>query len=258
MDGLVVGASAVLGLMIGSFLNVVIWRVPRKESVVRPRSACPSCNTTIRSVDNIPIISWLALGRKCRSCRVPISVRYPLVEFMCAALFALVAWRHTDSAALPVFLVLTATLLAISVIDLEYYIVPNRILGPVTVVSIILLAATALDSDIGIDVFVRAIAGAFAAFGVLLVVHLISPRGMGFGDVKLAFLLGLNLGWLGWGEVMLGFFLAFFLGSVVGIGLILTRVRSRKQHVPFAPFLAAGTMLALLWGDPLIRWYTRV
>ena len=255
MDGVVVVFSAVLGLAIGSFLNVVIWRVPRKESVVRPPSHCPQCETPISPRDNVPVLSWLFLSGKCRHCKNPIPVRYPLVEAGCAVLFLAVAARFGASWDLPAYLVLTAALLAISIIDLEHFIVPDRITAPLTVSALALLGVAALAEGNGWR-FGRTLLGGVAYFAFLLLLNILYPKGMGMGDVKLAFSLGLYLGWLGWGQVFLGGFLAFLLGAVVGVTLIATKIKSRKDVVPFGPFLALGAMLTILWGDPILRWYT--
>jgi leader peptidase (prepilin peptidase) / N-methyltransferase len=255
MDGLLVLLCGLFGLAIGSFLNVVIWRVPRKVSVVRPPSHCPQCETPIRPADNIPVLSWLLLSGKCRHCGNPIPVRYPLVEASCGVLFAAVAARFGAEWALPAYLVLTASLLAISLIDLEHFIVPDRITAPLTVSALALLGLAALADGDGWR-FGRALLGGVAFFAFLLVLNVMYPRGMGMGDVKLAFSLGLFLGWLGWGQVFLGGFLAFLLGAVVGVGLIATGIKSRKDVVPFGPFLALGTMLTILWGEPILRWYS--
>ena len=255
MDGVVVVFSAVLGLAIGSFLNVVIWRVPRKESVVRPSSHCPQCETPISPKDNIPVLSWLLLSGKCRHCKNPIPVRYPLVEAGCGILFLAVAARFGASWELPAYLVLTAALLAISIIDLEHFIVPDRITAPLTVSAVGLLGLAALAEGDGWR-FGRTLLGGVAFFAFLLLLNILYPKGMGMGDVKLAFSLGLYLGWLGWGQVFLGGFLAFLLGAVVGVALIAVKIKSRKDFVPFGPFLALGTMLTILWGDPILRWYT--
>ena len=255
MDGVVVVFSAVLGLAIGSFLNVVIWRVPRKESVVRPPSHCPQCETPISPRDNVPVLSWLFLSGKCRHCKNPIPVRYPLVEAGCGVLFLAVAARFGASWELPAYLVLTAALLAISIIDLEHFIVPDRITAPLTVAALALLGVAALAEGNGWR-FGRTLLGGVAYFAFLLLLNILYPKGMGMGDVKLAFSLGLYLGWLGWGQVFLGGFLAFLLGAVVGVTLIATKVKSRKDVVPFGPFLALGAMLTILWGDPILRWYT--
>jgi leader peptidase (prepilin peptidase) / N-methyltransferase len=251
----VVATCGVLGLVIGSFLNVVIWRVPRKESIVAPGSKCPECDTPISPRDNVPVVSWLALRGKCRHCGTRISSRYPLVELATAALFVAIAARFHDSWALPAYLVLGAALVAISAIDLEHYIIPNRIVYPVgfTLVGLFAVAAAATGSW---DAFARALLGGCAAFSVLFVVHVISPRGMGFGDVRLCFLLGIALGWLGWQYVMFGIFAGFLYGAVIGMALMALRLRTRKQHLPFGPFLAAGTLTVVLVGSPIIRWYS--
>ncbi|HYH47958.1 MAG TPA: prepilin peptidase [Acidimicrobiia bacterium] len=255
MDGLLVVLCGLLGLAIGSFLNVVIWRVPRKVSVVRPPSHCPQCETPIRPTDNVPVLSWLVLSGKCRQCGNPIPIRYPLVEASCGVLFAAVAARFGTAWELPGYLVLTAALLAISLIDLEHFIVPDRITAPLTVSALALLGLAALAELDGWR-FGRAVLAGLAFFAFLLFLNLMYPKGMGMGDVKLAFSLGLFLGWLGWGQVFLGGFLSFLLGAVVGVGLIVTKIKGRKDVVPFGPFLALGTMLTVLWGDPLLRWYT--
>jgi leader peptidase (prepilin peptidase) / N-methyltransferase len=254
MTALVAAISGVYGLVIGSFLNVVIWRVPRKESIVKPASHCPGCDTKIANRDNIPVVSWLLLRGRCRNCGTSISVRYPFIELFTAVLFAAVGARFAHSWALPAYLVLTAALVALSAIDLEHYILPNRILYPTDGAAIVLLAvASAATHEWG--AFGRALIAGAIAFAVFFVIHLVSPRGMGFGDVRLAFLLGLALGWLGWGEVAGGLFAGFVYGSVIGVILIAVKIRGRKQQIPFGPFLATGTMTFVLFGSPLVHWY---
>ncbi len=254
MVALLAAACALLGLVVGSFLNVVVHRVPRKESVVRPRSRCPRCGSTLAGRDNVPVVSWLLLRRRCRSCHEPISARYPLVELLTAALFAAAALRLGADPALPAFLVLMAALVAVSAIDLEHFIVPNRVVYPALFLSVpLLVAAAALDGEW------RSLRGAalggLAAWGLLLVIHLVSPGGMGFGDVRLAGLIGVHLGWLSLRHVVLGLFLGFLTAAVTGVALIATSVRTRKDKVPFGPFLALGAVLAILFGAPLIEWY---
>ena len=255
MDGVVVSFCGVLGLLVGSFLNVVIWRVPRKLSVVRPPSHCPQCETPIRPRDNVPLFSWMILRGKCRHCGNPIPVRYPLVEAAGGVLFVAVAARFGADWALPAYLVLTAALLAISIIDLEHFIVPDRITAPLTVSALALLGLAAAADGNGWR-FGRSLLGGLAFFAFLLLLNIVNPRGMGMGDVKLSFSLGLFLGWLGWGQVFLGGFLSFLLGALVGVALIATKIKGRKDHVPFGPFLALGTLITILWGAPILRWYT--
>jgi leader peptidase (prepilin peptidase) / N-methyltransferase len=251
---LIAAIAGVYGLVIGSFLNVVIWRVPRQESLVKPGSHCPGCDAPIAPRDNIPVLSWLLLRGRCRNCGEPISNRYPFVELLTGVLFAAVGARFFDSWALPAFLLLTAALIAISAIDLELFIIPNRIVYPVGIAGTILLfAAAAIEGDW--SSFGSALVGAAGAFTFFLILHLVSPRGMGFGDVRLSFVLGLFLGWLGGLYVFGGLFLGFFLGAVIGIVLIALGSRSRKQHIPFGPFLAAGTMIFVLFGDHIVDWW---
>jgi leader peptidase (prepilin peptidase)/N-methyltransferase len=253
--GLLAVFCGLLGLMIGSFLNVVIWRVPRDESIVRPPSHCPSCDAEIAPYDNIPVVSWLVLRGRCRACGAGISVRYPLVELACAGLWVAMALRFGVTWELPAYLVLVSALLALSLIDFDTFLLPNRIVYPLSVALVVLFGLAALGDDAGTE-YVRALLGGAAAFGFFLTVHLIVPRGMGFGDVKLSFSLGVALGWLSWGSVILGLFLGFFLGAVIGVILIATGLRSRRDHVPFGPFLAAGTVLAILFGAPLLDLYS--
>jgi leader peptidase (prepilin peptidase)/N-methyltransferase len=256
MTGFTAVACGVLGLAVGSFLNVVIHRVPRGESVVRPRSRCPGCEAPIAARDNVPVLSYVALRARCRACGTLIPLRYPTVEVLTAGLFAAMALRFGPSAELPAYLVLTAALVALSVIDLDTFLLPNVITYPLAGALLALLGvAAAVRADPG--AWVRAVAGGAAAFGFFLVVHLISPRGMGFGDVKLSFSLGAALGWLSGGHVFVGLFLGFLLGALVGMALIVAGRRSRRQHIPFGPFLAAGTILGVLAGDPLLDLWLR-
>lgn len=252
MTGFVIAISALLGLLIGSFLNVVVWRVPRHESVVTPPSRCPGCEQLIRPYDNIPVLSWLILRGKCRNCKTEISARYPLVEAGTAILWGLLAWRFAGSWALPAYLVLAGGLVVLSLIDLDTFLLPNRIVYPLTI-AVTLLFGVAGVLDGGLGDFRRALLCGLVVFAVFLLLHLISPRGMGFGDVKFSFVLGVALGWVSPATAFLGIFLGFLLGSVVGIGLIATKVKTRKDHVPFGPFMALGAVSALLIGPPILR-----
>lgn len=254
VTALVAVGCGLLGLLVGSFLNVVVHRVPRKESVIRPRSSCPGCGTELANRDNIPVLSWLLLRGRCRTCGGAIAARYPLVEVLTAAVFAVLGARFGADAALPAFLVLGASLLAISVIDLEHFLVPNRILIATLAVGAPLLLVAGLTEREPSDL-VGAGLGAVVAFLFLLVINLVYPRGMGMGDVKLAFVLGLYLGFLDLGHVFLGLFLGFLLGSAGGIALIASGLRTRRDHIPFAPFLAVGALFAVVFGEPILDWY---
>ena len=221
-----------------------------------PPSHCPGCDTPISPRDNVPVLSWMLLRGRCRNCGEPIPIRYPMVEVGCAVLWGVIGVhlrRLVGPARVPL---LAPALLALSVIDLEHYLLPNRIVFPVAGAGLVLLGVASFAEGAGDD-FVRAVLGGVAAFAALGLLHLISPRGMGLGDVKLAFVLGLYLGWLGWGEVFLGLFLGFLLGALIGVALIATQLRTRKDHVPFGPFLAAGTLIAIVWGPTMLDWYSR-
>lgn len=246
-------AAFLIGLVFGSFLNVVIHRVPAGESIVSPASRCPRCHSKLRPRDNIPVLSWLVLRGRCRSCREPIAFRYPAVELLTASVFALSALRIGFDPALPAFLVFSAALIAVAVIDLETRTIPKRIVWPTTAAGALLLTGAALIEGDPTRVLL-ATAGALAAFFAFFLIHLVSPRGLGFGDVRLSALLGLFLGWLGWGYVALGLFAGFLLGSLAGV-IALLRGSSRKSALPFGPFMAVGALLTIWFGGPLIRWY---
>jgi leader peptidase (prepilin peptidase) / N-methyltransferase len=248
---LVAVVCAAVGLCVGSFLNVVIDRVPHREPVTRPH--CPSCGATLPGV---PAVSWVLQRGRCRACGDRVPARYPLVEVGTAGLFVGAAVRFGPSWALPAFCVFFASLLAVSVIDLGHFIIPNRVVYPTLFTIVPLLAAAAaLQGSWGH--LGRAAVGGAAGFAVLFVVHLVSPGGMGFGDVRLAGVIGFMLGWLGLGYVALAMFVSFLLASVIGITLIVTRIKSRKDSVPFGPFMATGAVIAVLWGQPIIDAWSR-
>jgi leader peptidase (prepilin peptidase)/N-methyltransferase len=180
--------------------------------------------------------------------------RAALLAVIVAALFVGVTARLRASWALPAFLVLAAVSPVLAWIDIERFLLPNRIVYPLTGAVTALLALAAVGDD-DLSAFLRALLGGSIAFTALLVLHLLSPRSMGFGDVKLVFVLGLALAWLGWGDLVLGLFLSFLIGAVVAFALVALRVRGRRDHVPFGPFLVAGTMTAVVWGDAILRWY---
>lgn len=244
MDAASVAAIGVLGALVGSFLNVVIHRLPLGESLVTPGSHCPRCGAPVRPWQNVPVLSWLALRGRCAACGTAISARYPLVEALTAAVFAAVAAVRGVDLDLLLELPFAAVLIAVAAIDLDHRIVPNRILAPAAVYG---LAVAALLDPGAVPELAIAGAGAFAA---LLVAALISPGGMGMGDVKLAGTMGLYLG----AEVIPALFVAFLAGAVTGIAVALRQGGGvRGKGVPFAPFLALGGIVGLLAGPELIE-----
>jgi leader peptidase (prepilin peptidase) / N-methyltransferase len=239
-------AVGLLGAAVGSFLNVVAYRLPRGESLVAPGSHCPACDAPIGVRDNIPLLSWLVLRGRCRECGESISARYPLVEALTAAVFAAIAVVRGVDSGLALELPFAAMLIAVAAIDLERRIVPNKILLPAAVYGVAGAAVIAPG-----ELPELLIAGA-AAFLALLLVALAHPAGMGMGDVKLAGVMGLYLG----AAVAPALLVAFLAGTLVGVGMMLRLgAGARKQGVPFAPFLALGGLVGLLAGPELVDLY---
>lgn len=244
--------AGLLGLFLGSFATVLIGRVPSKKSIVSPGSACPVCGTPIAWYDNIPVLSYLVLRGRCRSCGARISVRYPVVEISNAALWIAMTVRFGLSWTLPAYLAFATTLLVLSAIDFEHHRLPNRILGPASIMAVILLAVASATSSYWNSIPL-ALAGG-AAFGVpMLLLAVAVPRGMGIGDVKLAGYLGLHLGWLSLWQVLIGAMAGFFIGGVVGIGFLVAGRKGRKDPVPFGPSLAAGALIAVFFGKGILQ-----
>jgi leader peptidase (prepilin peptidase)/N-methyltransferase len=239
--------ALLLGVAVGSFLNVVIHRVPRKESVVSPASRCPQCGTPIRSRHNLPVVGWLILRGRCADCGAPISIRYPLVELGTGLLFAALAWRLERLDLLPAF---AGVGIALALIDLELRILPNAIVLPsYPVLAVLLTASAAWQQDWW--PLARAGLGAAALLGFFLVLALIVPAGMGWGDVKLAGLLGGVLAYLSWSALLVGGFSSFVLGAVVGVALIGAGRDGRRKSIPFGPFMIAGALLGIFFAGPL-------
>jgi leader peptidase (prepilin peptidase)/N-methyltransferase len=250
---MVVVLALLLGVAVGSFLNVVIHRVPRHQSVVRPASRCPQCGAPIRSRHNLPVVGWLILRGRCADCGTPISVRYPLVELGTGLLFAALAWRldRLDLLpALPAYLWFAGVGVALALIDLELRILPNAIVLPsYPVIAVLLAASAAWQHDWW--PLARAGLGAAALFGFFLLLVLIAPSGMGWGDVKLAGLLGGVLAYLSWSALLIGGFSGFVLGAVVGVAAMAAGRAGRKTALPFGPFMIAGALLAIFFAEPL-------
>jgi leader peptidase (prepilin peptidase) / N-methyltransferase len=239
--------AGVMGAILGSFLNVVAYRLPRGESLSRPRSRCPRCETPIRPYDNVPVLSWLLLRGRCRTCRTSISPRYPLVEAVTGLLCAAIVIAQGADANALLGLALVLLLVPITLIDLDHRIIPNRLTLIGAIVAPVIVALTdpgALPEHL--------IAGV-AAGGFFLLALLAYPRGMGMGDVKLAAVLGLFLG-RGIGPAI---FVALLSGTLVGAIVIARKGarEGRKTAVPFGPFLALGGIVALFAGDALVDWY---
>lgn len=257
MTGVLVALCAVLGLAVGSFLNVVVHRVPAGASVVSPPSACPDCGHRVRLRDNVPVVSWLALRGRCRDCGVGISVRYPIVEVCTAGVFVSTAVAFGPTTDLPAFLYLAAVAVALTAIDLEHHRLPDAIVLPSYAVGGALLATSALvQGDPG--ALLRAAIASAALWATYLALVLAYPAGMGFGDVKLAGVLGLYLGYLGWGQLVVGAMAAFVVGGLVGVALVAVGRAGRRTAIPFGPFMLLGAALGVVVGDDLAGWYLGV
>jgi leader peptidase (prepilin peptidase)/N-methyltransferase len=250
-----------MGLAIGSFLNVVIHRVPKKESLIKSGSKCPGCGARIKWYDNIPVLSYVVLLGKCRSCRMPISFRYPTVEILTALLWFAVFTKEALespeilSAAgilrLAAFLWFASAMVAIAYIDAETMLIPNMITYPSFVVGLVLLLAA--DYTTWPDMALGVLAGA----GILLMLNIISPivfkkQGMGMGDVKLGAVIGL---FLGWKLALFTLLIASVLGTVYGLPKMLGNKEKRSEPFGFGPFLALGSLAAYFFGSPVILWY---
>jgi leader peptidase (prepilin peptidase)/N-methyltransferase len=246
---LLIPVALLLGAVIGSFLNVVIVRLPRNESLVTPRSRCPACGTELHWFDNIPVLSFLALRGRCRECGAAISWRYPIVETGTAALFALAAWRGTSLADLVIAWLFLSALVAVAAIDLEHQILPDRITLPGIAVGF-------LTSFLGTRVsWLESLIGIAVGGGILFAVIVLSGGGMGGGDMKLGAMMG---AFLGYKLTLLALFLGVTLGGAVALALLSTGIRRRKDPIPFGPFLAVASAVAMLWGEAFVAWYLRM
>ena len=265
--------AGLIGLVIGSFLNVVVYRVPAGIPLTR-ESRCPHCDAPVRWWQNVPVVSWIALRGKCASCEAPISVRYPLVEAFTGVAFAGVTWfflagdvssrfarsttDETEWAALAVvivaFLYFAAVSIALTLIDLDTHRLPNSIVLPSYLVAIVLFTGACL---LGADwwALLRAGIGMVALYGFYFALRLIRPDGMGGGDVKLAGVVGMYLGWLGWGALAVGAFAAFVLGGIFGLALIGAKKAGRRTAIPFGPWMIAGAWTGVFTGELVGRFY---
>ena len=266
-----VAIVGVFGLLIGSFLNVVVYRVPIGKSIVSPPSACTDCGHEIKAYDNVPLFSWLALRGKCRNCGSRISARYPLVELGTGVLFAFVALLFgrpiLDAVSIPgiaaaslvlvAYLYLAAISVALALIDIDVRRLPNQIVLPSYVVALALFAAASILTGDYSGLIRAAIAMAGLAL-VYFIMAFVRPGGMGLGDVKLAGVVGIYLGWAGWGPLAVGALGAFILGGIYAMALIAARRATRKSGVPFGPWMLAGAWLGIAAGTAIFSSYLSI
>jgi leader peptidase (prepilin peptidase) / N-methyltransferase len=242
---------SLLGALIGSFLNVCIYRLPRHESILWPGSHCPSCGKPIAWYDNIPVISYVLLGGRCRTCQAPIPVRYPVVEAANAIGYLVILWQFGPTGTTVLYAALCSALIVVAGTDLSHKVIPNAITLPGIVVGL-LGAATVLPVGV-----INSVLGIAVGGGVLWVLAWASPylfgkEGMGGGDIKLLAMVG---AFLGWKPALLTIMIGSLIGSVVGIGLIAARIIRRDEYIPFGPFLVVGAVLSMFLAQPLLAWY---
>ena len=244
----------ILGSLIGSFLNVCIYRLPRNLSIISPSSRCPSCNTPIRPYDNIPVLSYLLLGGRCRACKTKISLRYPLVESLNAGLYVLLFWRFGAAWSTAIYAVFCSALVVITFIDLDFQIIPDTITLPGIVIgfvagSLLMPDPFMRNSRLG---FLSSLIGFLAGGGLYYAIAVLSKGGMGGGDIKMMAMVGALTGWK---SVILTTFLGSFTGAIVGVFLMVFKGKGRKTKIPFGPFLALGAVVTLFFGEEIFRWY---
>jgi leader peptidase (prepilin peptidase) / N-methyltransferase len=260
----VIGAG-ILGLVVGSFLNVVIYRVPAGIPLTRD-SRCPSCDAPVRWWMNVPVLSWMFLGGKCAKCRTHISARYPLVEAITGVSFALVTWYALHFGDWPywsvvpvvvAYAVFVAASISLVMIDLDVRRLPTPIVVPAGITGLALFTLACLLGAAWLDLL-RAGIGATLLYLAYELMRTIYPKGMGGGDVRLAGLIGLYLGWIGWGALVVGAFAAFLLAGIYSLALLALRKAGRKTAVAFGPWMIAGAWLGIVLGEPVARWYLHI
>ena len=242
----------IFGLIIGSFCNVIIHRLPQGASIVTPGSRCPSCQTSIRPWDNIPLVSYLLLRGCCRSCKDPIPLRYPAVELLSGVLYILLWSKFDVSIPLLVYAALTSTLLTVALIDYDHKIIPNTITFPGIIIGLGLSLLSLLRIEVLPITPLASLLGVLLGGVFFYLIALVSRGGMGGGDIKLIAMIGAFLGWQGAFFTILS---GALLGSMVGVSLMVLGKKGRKDKVPFGPFLSIGAILFMLWGNQLIHWY---
>jgi leader peptidase (prepilin peptidase)/N-methyltransferase len=242
------------GSVIGSFLNVCIYRLPRNMSIVMPSSRCPSCNTPIRPYDNIPILSYILLGGKCRVCKTGISLRYPIVELLNALLYVSAFWRFGFHWYTAVYFVFCSALIVITFIDLDFQIIPDRITLPGTAIGFVAGSLLMPDPFMRYSLLgVRSsMIGLLTGGGLYYIIAVLSKGGMGGGDIKMMAMVGALMGWK---SVLLTTFLGSLTGAVFGVLLMIFKGKGRKTKIPFGPFLALGSVVTLFFGQEILIWY---
>ena len=236
----------ILGLIIGSFLNVVIYRLPLKKSIIFPSSHCPNCETKLKYYDLIPVFSFIFSKGRCRYCEEKIPIQYPIVELLTGLLFLLAFLNYGLASEFIIFIILISSLIVVSFIDIKYQIIPNKI--TFSFISLGLLFSLIFDHIS----FINSLLGLVIPAGLLLLIAFIYKKGMGIGDVKLIGMIGV---FIGWQYALISIFIGALLGSIYGIYMMLTDKMTRKTRIPFGPFISLGAVIMILYGNILINWY---
>jgi len=241
----------ILGLTVGSFSNVCIYRIPRNQSIIFPASRCPKCNSNISPKDNIPLLSYILLKGRCRNCKNKISIQYPVVELLTGLIYLIIYLAYGLTVQTLIYIILSSALINIAFIDLKEQIVPDVISLPGIVIGFIVSFFVPYIS------FINSSLGILAGGGIILIIGLagsliFKKEAMGGGDVKLAGMIG---AFLGWRYIIILLFLGFFIGAVAGIILILAKIKNREDTIPFGPFIVLGSFITLLWGEKILSWY---
>jgi len=249
--GIEISIIFVLGLIIGSFNNVCIYRIPKNESIIFPASHCTKCHSTIKAVDNIPVLSYFLLRGKCRKCGEKISIRYPIVELITGLIYVSLFFIYGRSTLALIYAILSSALIIISFIDLDEQIIPDEISLPGIAIGFIISFFVSYIS------YIDSLLGILVGGGIILLIALagmavFKKEAMGGGDVKLAAMIG---AFIGWRYIALSLFLGLFLGAIVGIVLIVLKVKNKDDLVPFGPFIVLGSFITILWGKNILTWY---
>ena len=244
----------IYGILIGSFLNVCIYRIPKEESIAFPSSHCPKCNTSLKWYDNIPVFSYIILGRKCRYCKSKISPQYPLIELSNAIIYLLLFYKFNLTVDFVFYALISSVLIIITIIDLKEMIIPDSLVITILILSILHKLSNYILYKTPINLL-DSIGGLVLAGGLFIIIILVSKGGMGGGDVTLIGVLGFILGIK---HIFLTIFLSFILGAIISIFLLITKIKGRKDPIPFGPFIILGFMITLFWGQQLINWYVNM
>ena len=244
----------IYGLLIGSFLNVCIYRIPREESIAFPGSHCPECNSKLKWYDNIPLFSYLSLGGKCRYCKIPISKQYPIVESLNAILYIVMHYKFGFSLDFIFFSLLSSVLIVVTLIDLKEMIIPDILVVIILILSVLNKGLNYFIYGVSPEIL-SSLGGLLLAGGLFLAIVLLSRGGMGGGDVTLIAALGFVIGIK---YILLTIFLSFILGAIISIFLLVSKLKTRKDPIPFGPFIILAFFITVLWGEIIVDWYFKL